>query len=203
MTAWINVSDLSANRYIIAKALPFAPEIGYILGVGTSGQLFGYFGGTRTTATANSLIAVNTWYHVGIQVSGFANSGVNTGSLWINGIHKTAGFTVTPLSNSAPTVNVRIGGAGNTASGVQLPFKGYIDEVMIWKAVFSPEQWLELYNNGRPGNPKSTTYGLLKKLQSWYRMGDGDTYPTVLDSTGSITGSMNGMTAANFTSSVP
>jgi len=67
--AWINVTDISVNRYIFAKALPFVPEIGYAFGVGTTGQLFGYFGHTTNTATANSLIAVNTWYHVGYNVA--------------------------------------------------------------------------------------------------------------------------------------
>jgi hypothetical protein len=111
--AWINVQDLSVNRYIAAKARPFVPEVGYILGVGTSGQLFGYFGHLTNTATANSLITPNTWYHVGYCVQSVA--GHTTGSLWINGVHQTVGATVAPLSNSAPTVNVRIGAAGNTA----------------------------------------------------------------------------------------
>ncbi len=53
ISAWINVSDVSANHYIVAKARPFVPNIGYIFGVGTSGQLFGYYGGLVNTATAN------------------------------------------------------------------------------------------------------------------------------------------------------
>lgn len=200
ISAWIKVTDLSANRYIVAKALPFAPDIGYIFAVGTSGQLFGYFGHTATTATANSLITTNTWYHVGYQVA--SNTGVCTGSLWINGVHQTVGFTVTPLTNSSPSVNVRIGGAGNAATGVQLPFQGYIDEVSFWNTSLTSARWLELYNSGRPGNVLAHSFAP-SKVMHYYKMGEGDTFPVLTDFSGSATGTVISGTAANFTSSVP
>jgi len=130
--------------------------------------------------------------------------GVTTGSLWINGVHRTAGFTVTPLSNSAPTVNVRIGAAGNTGTGAQIPFKGYIDEVTLWNKGLSSAEWVELYNTGRPNDARNHTQGVLKSLKHFYRMGDGDTYPTLIDLTGSANGTATNMVSvANFTGTVP
>ncbi len=147
------------------------------------------------------MISPNNWYHVGYQVA--SNAGVCTGSLWINGIHRTVNFTVTPSTASADAVNVRIGSAGATADGAQLPFKGYIDEVSMWNTSFTQAQWSEIYNGGVPMDATLHTAAVSKKLNHYYRMGDNDTYSTINDLTGSSNGTMTNMAASNFTSSVP
>ena len=73
-----------------------------------------------------------------------------------------------------------------------------VDEV----AVFDSDQSLNaalIYNLGVPFD--MTT--LLQQPVSWWRMGDGDTYPTLVDSIGSADFTMVNMTAADIVNDVP
>lgn len=70
---------------------------------------------------------------------------------------------------------------GGTYSGRQ--FDGYVDELYMWDTALGASEVVDLYNSGTPINPAvdSGNYVSSTDLLHGYRLGDGDTSPTVLD----------------------
>lgn len=80
-------------------------------------------------------------------------------------------------------------------------FGGNIDEFAIWDTELNQTEVTELYNSGTPND--LATHSKSDDLKHWWRMGDGDTYPTLTDNTGSNNGTMENMSAANIVEDVP
>jgi len=78
------------------------------------------------------------------------------------------------------------------------PFKGNIDEVAVFDSALSATQVAAIYNGGTPQSlADSGPIG-------WWRMGDGDTYPTLQDSSANnFTGTMINMTSADIVADTP
>ena len=62
-----------------------------------------------------------------------------------------------------------------------------------------------LYNSRSPIDLQvdSDDYGSSGNLTHYYRMGDGDTYPTITDNEGSLDGTMTNMTSGDIQTEVP
>lgn len=72
-----------------------------------------------------------------------------------------------------------------------IPFRGRIDEFILMKRALSQSQATTLYNCGQAINPINA-FG---DVVAWYRMGDGDTFPTITDQSGNQDGTLQNMTA--------
>jgi len=107
---------------------------------------------------------------------------------------KTKDDACTSLHNS--TGDVSIGGWAGTGSYI-----GNVDEPTVWDVAFSATDWTNLYNSGVPNNPK--THAKSANLAAFWKMGDGDTHPTILDQEGSNDLTMTGMAAEDFVADVP
>lgn len=78
---------------------------------------------------------------------------------------------------------------------------GLLDESSVWNKKLSAAEVLELYNSGVPMDlVLHTAYA---NCLSWWRMGDGDTYPIISDQISINHGTMINMTAADFKTDVP
>lgn len=101
------------------------------------------------------------------------------------------------------TASWLIGGSrGGNDVEVWYPWKGSIDEVTFWSDNLTDAQHVELCQRAVPMNPLAHTK--VANLIHWYRMGDGDTYPTITDRVGSANGTCQNMAGAgNITSDVP
>jgi hypothetical protein len=201
VSLFFRVTDLTAQRYLFARARPFAPAVNYILAVNTDGTLFAYFGGVGGFSTAGGSISVDTWHHALITVVDVA--GVKTGRIYLDG--SQVGGDVVAGSTVDATSVAKIGAAG-TSANAQNPFKGEIDEVSIFLGAgsgFSAAEATEIYNGGTPKAP--TLHSKASKLAHWLRMGDGDVFPTITDHVGSLNGTCTNMVdaATNFSSLVP
>jgi hypothetical protein len=73
-----------------------------------------------------------------------------------------------------------------------------VDEVALWSSDESANV-SSIYNSGVPFD--LTTLGI--SPVNWWRMGDGDTYPTLSDFVGSIDFTMNSMTSADIVNDTP
>ena len=93
---------------------------------------------------------------------------------------------------------------GGQANGYN-DWNGNIDEVAFWgNTVLDADAIAVLYNSGVPIalDSDSGNYDNSGDLTHWWRMGDGDTYPTITDNEGSINGTMTNMTSGDIVSSV-
>ena len=77
-------------------------------------------------------------------------------------------------------------------------FPGNIDEVAVWETILSSSDITAIYNSGTPQDLTS-----LSPVGYW-RMGDGDTYPTLTDyGSGGNNGTMVNMSSSDFVADVP
>ena len=77
-------------------------------------------------------------------------------------------------------------------------WKGNLDEISVFNTALSQANVTSIFNLGTPSDISA-----MSGLISWWRMGDGDTYPTITDNAGSNDGLMKNMSAANFVADVP
>ena len=75
---------------------------------------------------------------------------------------------------------------------------GYLNDVAVWGSD-QQANVAAIYNSGATHN-----LSLLGTAPShWWRMGDGDTYPTISDNIGTAPLTMNNMIASDIVSDVP
>lgn len=84
--------------------------------------------------------------------------------------------------------NGRIGTLDYDGTGGESHFNGNIDEVSIWDTNLTEEEVGEIYNDGVPAN--LAEHSKINNLVSLWRMGDGDTFPTLTDNQGGNDGTM-------------
>ena len=86
-----------------------------------------------------------------------------------------------------------------------LVLNGSLDEVGFWSSVLSASEVTELYNSGTPIDLSSDAgdYSSSSNLLNWWRMGDGDTYPTIQDNEGSNNLTMTNMSSGDIEAEVP
>lgn len=144
------------------------------------GRWFHYFVGGSTYTNINGLSDGN-WHHIAMTVN-YSNGDVH---FYKDGVVSS---TVLTWGSTYSTAVLKCIGSANT-SGVY-SFGGEIDEFSIFESI---ENIATLYNGGMPGDLS----GLSPSL--WYRMGDGDTYPTITDN-GSATadGTMTNMSSGDI-----
>ena len=143
----------------------------------------------------SSVVTAGQWFHLAIVYNG---SGVDNASklkLYINGSLQTLSYNLTiPTNTNATQGDFRIGCLENYTQ----EFLGNIDELAIFNSELSASNVTNIYNSGTPTDLTS-----LSPI-SWWRMGDGDTYPTLTDNgSGSNDGTMTNMVSGDIVTDVP
>jgi len=150
-------------------------------------------------------VTSNTWQHWVIiydggstgSGSGAISSSYGRFSIYKNGVLQTT--TNTHLnygySGSVPATEFRV--------GRRVGANGYlrtssVDEVALWGSDQSSNV-AAIYNSGSTHNLSSLT----SAPTHWWRMGDGDTYPTLEDNVGSLDLTMLNMNVANIVTDTP
>lgn len=130
-------------------------------------------------------MSLNNWHHVAVTLSG------TTLKMYING-------------SLDSTHTISNGGTwGDLANGCHFGW-GFsynntrIDEAAIFSAELSASDVTNIYNSGTP-----TDLSAESNLVAYYRMGDGDTYPTIEDNAGSADGTMTNMVSGDIVESTP
>lgn len=156
--------------------------------------------------TSNDYIAVRTvdavntglWTHIAVTADCLSAAGV---TFYVNGAPVAVAVIRDTLAGSASnsTDPFRLGIFGDDTSS----YVGRMDELAIYgETLLSAADVAWIFNDGRPRDllDVSAPAGLM----AWWRMGEGDTYPTLLDSTPyAYSGTMTGMTAADIFSDSP
>ena len=151
----------------------------------------------------------NGFHHVVITNSGAANSyqvstlGVK---VYINGVLQS----LTDASNGGGLPDAGVGGntvavdpniiaLGRQPTNANYLRGGRLDELSFFNEELNATEVACLYNGGSPSNLANFIPG----PAHWYRMGDGDSAPTLADSIGNADLTMNNMGEANFVTDVP
>ena len=195
ISAWFKPGNISSQHFIIAKARMSDANVSYVMAVNSDASVYAIVGGTDN---GGGTLIINTWNHLLLTVRNVA--GTYTFFLFLNGVQVGTGV-VGAVQNT--DMDWMIGGCRwDVNAGCAYPFTGNVDEVTFWNTAFTDGDVTSIYNSGTPTNP--STHSKSGSLLHWYRMGDGDTYPTITDRIGSANGTCTDMAgAANFQSTVP
>ena len=89
-----------------------------------------------------------------------------------------------------------VGRNGNTNNFLRN--NSHVDELALWNSDQSANV-IDIYNSGAPFDLTTLT----TSPDHWWRMGDGDTFPTLSDNIASADFTMTNMTAADIVSDTP
>jgi hypothetical protein len=195
--AWIKATRTEVP--IVAKTA----GAGWDLYMGDSGAIRAML----KSDSANKLYVVTTeggfddgkWHHVGFTYDGSVTAAGLT--IYVDGTSreltvKEDALTTGDLDNDTPCAIASDHGAEGT------PYAGNIDEVTIHDVELSAAEVSELHNGGIPTYPD--TLSSSASLIGWWRMGDGDTCPTITDhSPTGAHGTMENMEAEDFVPDTP
>jgi len=149
--------------------------------------------GKKIVVNGGTTLSNSIWYHIALTYDGSANA---SGMLiYVNGAVETMTIVSDGLDGTTTnSANFEI--AARDGSG--LPFDGDIDDVALIASELSAANVSTIYNSGQPNDISG-----FSPIGYW-KMGDGDTYPTITDSgSGSNNGTMTNMTAADIIGQTP
>ena len=150
--------------------------------------------------------ADGTWKHIVVTFDG-ATDGLKidtpyTLKIYINGSEVTTSATTFSqgggIEDSDGPIEPVYVGFGRNPSGFYLR-QSLIDEFGYWNQALTASQVSSLYNSGVPTD--LTTFS--PSAAHVYRMGDGDTYPTISDKVGNADQTMTNMASSNFVTDTP
>jgi hypothetical protein len=154
--------------------------------------------------TANGSITAGQWHHILITYDG-GTTGSASGS--VNDYYSRFEIKIDNVVASTSNTHNNYGYSGSII-GQNLRVGRYssggymrgavVDELAIWGSDQSSNS-NDIYNSG---TPHELTL-LANPPAHWWRMGDGDTYPTIQDNVGSADFVMYNMTAADIINDVP
>lgn len=193
---WIKPQNTAAQRALFSKTTNDISVFGYVLYHNSSGQLFLQMrasGTNRQYTFTSSTLTPNIWQMVTLTYDGSQN--INGARVYINSL-----VGATPSSGG---LNGWLTGQDFTlgSRNAGFEFSGRIDQVTIFDKALDSSEIIELYNSGELFNP--TTHSANANLQSWYRMGDDDTFPIISDNVGSDDLTMTNMTSDDFVEDAP
>lgn len=144
------------------------------------------------------------WHHVAVYnpVDSSANrANITNAKIWLDG----SPLSVTTDAGTAAvrgfTNNICLGCGNNGSWSGQMYLDGNIDEFAYWDKELSDAEVTELYNSGTPTDLDSFSGGV---PDSWYRMGDDDTFPAIADvGSNSYNLTMYNMESGDFVTDVP
>lgn len=126
--------------------------------------------------------------------------------IYINGVEASSysddGFSDTNVVGTItePVLQACVG-SYNKSPSFTTPVKGWIDEVSLHNYGGTEEQILSIYNGGIPVN--LLEHSTAPYLKNWWRMGDGDIFPNIIDQTGDSDAVMINMTSDQITTETP
>ena len=145
----------------------------------------GAYSGTNNTQPITSILpAVDTWSHICVVWEGTSSNGGGTITGYVNGggainmpvTQNTQGGQASAwFTTNHPDLNGGLGLGAKLLSVWGTHYHGKMDEVSIFDAALDATQVASLYNSGTPDGDNI----LALSPVAWWRMGEGDTYPTI------------------------
>jgi hypothetical protein len=136
VSCWINV-DAFANAWLFAKDEASGREFAF--GINSSNKLTLQVAGNASSASSDTALSTDTWYHVGFTFS----STNGTGTYYLNGSADGTFTNAGNLSNTATPFYM-----GNRSYGGDPFFNGTIDECGLWSVELTADNFSDLYGSG-------------------------------------------------------
>tara|TARA_Y100001938_G_scaffold53852_1_gene75239 strand:- start:1178 stop:1897 length:720 start_codon:yes stop_codon:yes gene_type:complete len=188
-SAWFKTTDTSSTMAITSNALKFMAQL-YSPTTRIRCQVFDGSGGVKNVDINSSGYNDGNWHHLAFTTDGLTTT--NGLKVYYDGVLTQQGT----LNNSGirtTTNNWQLGRHSTT-----FHYNGLLDEVAVFNSELSASNVTSIYNSGSPADLTSLS------PVSWWRNGDGDTFPTLTDNgSGSNNGTMTNMTSGDIVTDVP
>lgn len=193
VSLWVKTTDNSYGDWLISfvdvdsSDYPFGIQLLF-------GQLAVWCGGG---ISYGSTINDGAWHHVMCAV--YDDGGTPTLEVWVDGVSSHTSTAIYAVgATSSWLVAAAVDGAGTIGH-----LTARVTNVSMWSGSdFSAYDVGLLYNGGTPNDV--TTHPLAGSLAGWWKFGDGDTYPTLQDSSGyAADGTMVNMTSGDIVADAP
>ena len=151
--------------------------------------------------TSDGIFTDGNWHHLAMTYDGSSQaSGVQ---FYLDGAVQTGVVTENNLTGTIQTSSPLLFGArGDPSVNVAKYWNGGLDEGSIWNKNLSQAEITEIYSAGTPTS--LTNHSAAAYLVGWWKMGDGDSYPTITDSSvNNNSATMVNMSTANIVSDTP
>lgn len=186
LSAWVKITSAGV---LIQKQSDWPNYGGYFWDLALDGRMTFrlcysvYYADYLQVTSVASVAGDGNWHHVAVTYKGDSNA--NNVQFYVDG--SPIGKTV-DLNQLASTT---LWGSSLRIGGSQAYLIGYLDEVAIYDDELLSADVTWIYNSGVPR--ALTDSGCPSNLKAWWRMGEGDTFPTFLDSSGNgYSGTMEG-----------
>lgn len=194
LSTWINVKGGTQNGFWSCRsATPDQMNLWRDTSNKLNFDILSSVAGNISVKTDASAISNDTWYNIIVIFNGTEVSPSDRLKVYIDGIAPAQ--TVTGTGTNLPQGGVTVlNYIGRTFSGIRI--NGNIDETAIW-------------DNDQSANISTISATPLNDLSSfnpisWWRMGDGDVFPTLTDNgSGGNSGIMTNMDAGDIVNDVP
>lgn len=198
---WVFAPDRGANQMIISKSLGATTYRGYEIALTPSHGIGVVLYNTYNT---NALYRYATtpvgsgWHHVVVTYDGSSTAA---------GVKIYYDAVLQSLATALDSLSATIQHAGSLNFGrrsdASLYFIGLLDEVANYSTELSLAEVEDIYNGGHPCDLSSLSSWA--NNVGWWRMGDGDSLPTLTDSGNSTAhdATMSGTTGNDFVADVP
>lgn len=197
ISMWVKIPNLSVTSVAFAN---FGNIQGYIFRFNSSENLQFILANNITTNVINvrttTSLTLNTWANIIMTYDGSKSaSGV---TLYFDASSQPIQINDDTLTGSVPGGIPRIGSINIVPAQF---FTGNIDEVSFWNKELTQAEVTEIYNLGVPKD--LAIHSAIVNLKHWWRMGDGDTFPTLTDNVGSSDGTMRNMESGDIVTDTP
>jgi len=159
--------------------------------------------GIAAITTISGSVDDGSWHQIAITIDRPDAIGTTTTvKVYVDAVLKNTATGTRSFTNSADVLYF-----GRYSSSA-LYYAGNIDEVGWWSGqdgILSGAEITALYNSGEPVDLKTDSgdYTSSDNLTSYWKMGDGDTYPTITDNKGENDGTMTNMASGDIESDIP
>jgi hypothetical protein len=193
ISAWVRIDVSVASGTNLAMVTKNDGVTAHAILYRAAADMISFYAGGAQVIGGSALLT-STWYHVVAVVRN--DAGTYRHRTFRNAVQQAG------PANSGAGTNAAAWLIGRNSAASPLYWKGSIDEVSFWSAGLTDGEISAIYNNGKPAD--LSRHSRASTLLHWYRMGDGDTFPTITDRKGSSNGTATNMAGAgNFAADVP
>lgn len=197
MSFWCYIDNVASQRCIYSKCTNDVNVYGFNIQITTSSKVFIQFRSASYSVNYTGLISVSTGNWVNLVVTYNGGNNANGMRVYVNAILDQLPASVS-LGATLHQGQTAMFGSRNASTN---PYSGYIDEVTFWNKALTSTEVIELYNSGSPLSPLD--HSASANAIHWWRMGDGDAFPTIVDNIGSSNGTLTNMISSQITPFVP
>jgi hypothetical protein len=200
ISCWVK-ANTSADGEILGTFTSAGNMIGLNFAVSSNVISISVRNGPVTYSSHSATLNTGQWYHVVMVFDGTQGTATDRIKAYLDGsnVARSGGSGTNPTTSNTSTKSFDIGGLRDASVYRDV----YMDEVAIFDYSLDASQVSSIYNSGVPTDLDNTS-GVTAPIH-WWRMGDGDTYPTITDvgTTGGNNGTMTNMEAGDITADTP